>query len=122
MGELLPVLLDANAFLPSGLHDDLVACHVPFDELVEGARIESALEAFARRDLASALIGRSGCGKSGVASYVFGRLGPDFAPIPAPVFYETEATVKEPGAFARYLLLKLLAAAEPLAAISAAER
>ena len=69
-----------------------------------------------------ALVGNTGCGKSGVASFVFGRLGNDFAPIHAPVFYETAETVKEPGAFARYLLQKLLAAAEPFAAVSRRER
>lgn len=122
MSDLLLGLMDSNAFLPSSLHDDLVACHVPFDELVPGAAVEAALEERARRGLSVALVGNTGCGKSGVASFVFGRLGSDFAPIHAPVFYETAQTVKEPGAFARYLLQKLLAAAEPLAAVSAGER
>ena len=122
MSALLSQLLDANAFLPSGLHDDLVACHVPFDELVEGAEVESALEQRARRGLAVGLVGKSGCGKSGVAAHVFGRLGSDFAPVHAPVFYETEETVREPGRFARYLLQKLLADAEPLAAMAPGAR
>jgi hypothetical protein len=72
--------------------------------------------------LSVALIGQSGCGKSGVAAYVFGRLGSDFAPIHAPVFFETEQTVREPGRFARYLLQKLLPDAERLAAVAADER
>lgn len=122
MSALLLALLDANAFLPSSLHDDLVACHVPFDELVEGADVESALEERARRGLSIGLVGKSGCGKSGVAAYVFGRLGTDFAPVHAPVFYETEETVREPGRFGRYLLQKLLSDAEPLAAMAPAER
>lgn len=122
MSELLSALLDANAFLPSTLHDDLVACHVPFDQLVEGASVERALEERARRGLSVGLIGKSGSGKSGAAAYVFGHLGTDFAPIHAPVFYETDQTVREPGQFARYLLQKLLDVAEPLAAIGASER
>lgn len=122
MSELLSALLDANAFLPSSLHDDLVACHVPFDQLVVDASVERALEERARRGLSVGLIGKSGSGKSGAAAYVFGRLGSDFAPIHAPVFYEAEQTVREPGQFARYLLQKLLGIAEPLAAIDAGKR
>src|SRR5437868_5664735 len=100
---LLSTLLDANAFLPSNLEDDLVACHVPFDDLVPEVQVESALEERTRRGLSIGLVGKSGCGKSGVAAYVFGQLGNDFAPIHVPVFYETEATVEQPGDFARYL-------------------
>lgn len=122
MNELLAALLDGNAFLPSGLHDDLVACHVPFDDLIAGVSIESGLEERARRSLAVGLVGKSGCGKSGVASYAFSRLGNDFAPIPVPVFYEAAETVQEPGAFARYLLQKLLDIAEPFAAVTREER
>jgi hypothetical protein len=122
VSELLSTLLDANAFVPSPLHDDLVACHVPFDELLGGGSVERALEERARRGLSIALVGGSGCGKSGVASYVFGRLGSDFAAIRVPVFYETEETIRRPGPFARFLLQKLLADAEPRALISARER
>lgn len=122
MNGPLAALLDGNAFVPSALHDDLVACHVPFDDLIAGVAIERGLEDRARRSLAVGLVGKSGCGKSGVASYAFSYLGTDFAPIPVPVFFETSETVQEPGAFARYLLQRLLAVAEPLAAISRDER
>lgn len=122
MSELIATLLDANAFVPSALYDDLVACHVPFDELVDGARVESALDEYTRRGLSVALIGKSGSGKSGATAYVLGRLGTDFAPIHAPVVYETESMVKAPGEFARFLLQKLLGAAEPVAAVTPEER
>lgn len=118
---LLAALLDGNAFLPSPLPDDLIAGHVPFDDLVPGAEVERGLEDRTRRSVAVALIGKTGCGKSGVSTYVFSRLGTEFAPIYVPVFYETEATINEPGAFARYLLQKLLVVAERVAAVSADE-
>lgn len=120
--ETLRALLEANAFLPSALLDDLIACHVQFDELVQDARVEAAVEECARRGVAAALVGKSGSGKPAVAAWVFDRISTDFAPIRAPVFYETEATVKEPGAFARYLLQRLLSDARAVEALDDRER
>lgn len=120
--EVLAALLDANAFVPSPLFDDLLGCHVPFDDLVPGTRVESALGEKARRGRAVALVGPSGCGKSAVSTFVLGDVTSDFAPIRAPVFYETKETILEPSRFARYLLQRLLAAAESVAAITSAEK
>ena len=119
---LLPALVDQNIFIPSPLPLDLVACHVPFDELVPGVRVESALEDFARRSVKAAVVGASGSGKSAVTAWVYDRIAFDFAPIRAPVFYETEETVREPGAFARYLVQRLLDEALAAAALSDRER
>jgi hypothetical protein len=115
--ELLSTLLDGNAFLPSALPDDLIACHVPFDELTGRAAVEAALDERARRGVAAAVVGASGSGKSAVTAWVFDRISTEFAPIRAPVFYETEETVRDPGAFARYLLQRLLSEAQAVDAL-----
>jgi hypothetical protein len=120
--NLLSNLLETNVFLPSAITHDLIACHVPFDDLVPGTEVEKGLEERTLRSVAVALIGKTGCGKSGASAYVFSRLGTEFAPIYVPVFYETEETIRDPGTFARYLLHKLLAAAEGIAAVSREER
>lgn len=122
MSDILNTLLDSNAFVPSPLADDLLACHVPFDDLIEGAAVESELEERVRRGRAIALIGESGSGKSGVSTYVLGRITTEFAPIRTPVFYETEKTVTDPGGFARYLLQRLLGEAEAIEALTGSER
>jgi hypothetical protein len=118
----LSALLDANTFLPSPLPDDLLACHVPFDELLPGSAVESALEDRAIRGVATALIGCSGSGKSAVMAWVLDRVTTDFATIRAPVFYETDETVQEAGPFSRYLLQRLLEEARSVAALGPEER
>jgi hypothetical protein len=120
--QLLSTLLDGNAFLPSALPDDLIACHVPFDDLTGRAAVESALDDRARRGVATAVVGASGSGKSAVTAWVFDRISTEFAPIRAPVFYETEETVRDPGAFARYLLQRLLAEARVVEALDEGAR
>ena len=122
MTAALNALLDANAFVPSPLVDDLIACHVPFDELVKGAAVESAVEERARRGVAVALVGASGSGKSAVTAFALARVSTDFAPIRVPVFYETEQTIKDPGTFARYFLQRLANDAEAASSLDAEER
>jgi hypothetical protein len=122
MTAALNALLDANAFVPSPLVDDLIACHVPFDELVKGAAVESAVEERARRGVAVALVGASGSGKSAVTAFALARVSTDFAPIRVPVFYETEQTIKDPGTFARYFLQRLANDAEAATSLDPEER
>ncbi len=119
---LLDTLLNANAFLPSALSDDLLACHVPFDELLDSAGVENELEACTRRGVATALIGHSGSGKSAVFAWVYDRINSDFAPIRAPVFYEAESTIAEPRDFARYVLLRLLGDARSVDSLTRKDR
>jgi hypothetical protein len=120
--EQIDELTATNAFLPSPLTEDLAVCHVPFESLVAGSRVESALDDRVRRGLAIALIGPSGAGKSGVTAFTLGRVTTDFAQIHVPVSYERDEVVREPGNFARYLLQRLLAEAERVDALRADER
>ncbi len=120
--ETLHLLLQTNAFLPSALPDDLLVCHVPFEELERGSEVETALADRAERGLGIALIGPSGSGKSAATAYALGNVQTQFAPIRVPVFYETDETIKDPGRFARFLLQRLLAHAERLSAVNEAER
>jgi hypothetical protein len=119
---VLDELQSVNAFLPSSLPEDLLACHVPFDDFVAGARVEVDLTERIERGRAVALIGASGSGKSGVTAYVLDRVTTSFAPIRVPVFYETEETVRNPGAFARYLLQRLAREALKVEAIDEHQR
>ncbi len=120
--DTLHSLLQTNGFLPSALPDDLLACHVPFEDLEPGSDVETALADRAERGLGIALIGPSGSGKSAATAYALGNVATQFAAIRIPVFYETEETIEDPGRFARFLLQRLLARAEQLSAVNQQER
>lgn len=83
--EALGTLVQARAFNATPPRDDLGVLHVPFESMVASSRVESRLDDGARRGDRVALIGKSGCGKSSLVSYVLGPTATGVAPILVPV-------------------------------------
>ena len=83
--ELLTRLADRYTFDGSPSFADLGAYHVPFDELVAGARVERTIGAAVRRGERLVIVADSGSGKSSIISHALGPAVGGVAPIVVPV-------------------------------------
>ncbi len=99
----------SRAFDATRRFEELSFYHVPFDRLNGDERTETALARQITNSGRVVLVGHSGSGKSSVISSVFGpfatALPENFVPLRVPVAAEQDATVTEPGALARHLVL-----------------
>jgi hypothetical protein len=119
---LLADLAESYPFESTPSFLDLADYHIPFDELVVGAAVESPLLIAAKRRERIALIASSGSGKSSVVAHTFGPTVEGVAPIVVQVKPLSADAVCRPDAVAGEILRSAHRYAEQLGALTEAER
>jgi hypothetical protein len=118
--ELITELYDAAPFDPVPMRRGLSMLHVPFEDLVPGSQVETALARIMTGEgLRAAICGPSGCGKSSLIGHVGEREKDDVAVLRIPVEAEDDSVVSTPAAFAAHMLRHLARQAAEAGAISA---
>jgi hypothetical protein len=102
--ELIRRLIDARAFNPTPIGDEIIEFYVPFDDLLGYERTESALTQAMNTGARVAIVGPSGCGKSSLCEWVLGAPSGAFAATRIPVAIERDETVTDPQAFAQHVI------------------
>jgi hypothetical protein len=120
--ELIRRLLEARAFNPTPIGDQVVEYYIPFDELLGNNRTERALGQAMAAGARVAVVGPSGCGKSSLCEWVLGAPGGEFAATRIPVAIERDDTVTDPQAFAQHVIRLVSSSAAESTLISVSER
>ena len=120
--ELMRRLLDARAFNPTPVGDQIVEYYVPFDDLLGTDRAEKTLRQAMVTGGRVAIVGPSGCGKSSLCDWVLGEPGGAFAATRVPVAIERDETITDPQAFAQHVIRLVSGNAAESALISNRER
>ncbi len=101
-----------NALPHTLRYEQLAAFHVPFDELLGGAEVESELAHWLTRRGRVTLIGPSGSGKSSALAWALSHNAPESViPLRIPVALADDDTIQSTAGFARHLIHRVLAAA-----------
>jgi hypothetical protein len=120
--EQLDAIIRSHALNPTPVGDDVVRYYVQFEDLVPGARVESALRDAVDSGNRVAVIGPSGAGKSSLCEWVLGQDTTGLATVRVPVAAERDETVSEPDAFIRHVVRTLSQYALSASLMSAAQR
>jgi len=120
--EHLQAIVRDHALNPTPTGDDVVRYYVEFEELVAGARIESALREAVEAGSRVAVVGPSGAGKSSLCEWVLGQDAAGLATVRVPVAVERDETVSEPQYFAQHVVRTLSQYALDASLMSAAQR
>lgn len=112
----------AHALNPTPTGDRIVEYYVPFEELIAGARIETALSDAVEAGQRVAIVGPSGSGKTSLCEWVLGQEQPGFATVRIPVGVEREEIVSEPDQFLQHVIRTLTQYALDASLINVKER
>jgi hypothetical protein len=120
--DLIRRLIDARAFNPTPIGDELIEFYVAFDDLLGNEHTEAALTQAMSTSARAAIVGPSGCGKSSLCEWILGAPGNAFAATRVPVAIERDETVTDPQAFAQHVIRIVSKQANETALISQSDR